>query len=116
MQNVADPTHHFPIALNNLSPISPKPGTIIPLPSYEASTAPTHNSTPSPHDSAALRTPGSVPNTEITSTRFAPHSRRRCIAASAVAPVAMTGSTRIASSAAAVLTGSSVDEVVDERE
>lgn len=48
------PGHHLPIVKYSRSPISPRPGLIIPLWSVSLSTPPTHSSTPSGQASAAL--------------------------------------------------------------
>lgn len=115
MINIAHqfPYAHFPIATNNRSPISPNPGTIIPLSSHLTSTPATQTSTPPSQLSCTLLTPSSDASTLIIITRFTPHSRNRWMAASAVAPVAMMGSSRMAVSAAAMLVAVGVGFVVE---
>ena len=94
--------HHFPNVRNSRSPISPKPGLIMPLSFSSLSIPPIHTSVPSAHSSAAFTTPVRAPRILIKMTRSTPHSFRVCMAAAAVPPVAITGSSNIARLAAAV--------------
>lgn len=89
---------YFPIVKNNLSPMSPRPGFIMPFSSTSPSQPPTQTWTPSSHSWQAWRNPCSVAKMLTTIMRFTPQSLRLSMAAEAVAPVAMTGSTMMASS------------------
>lgn len=86
---------HIPRVRKSLSPTSPKPGLIMPLASVSLSQPPTHTSTPSATFAAFVR-PFSDAMTLMTRIRFTPQSLRVSMAAEAVAPVAMTGSTMMA--------------------
>lgn len=83
---------------NKRSPTSPSPGLIIPLSSKSSSIPPTQTSVASGHSPAALLTPPAHPNTLIRITLCTPHSFSVCMAATAVPPVAMTGSRMMARS------------------
>ena len=86
------PFSHFPNVPNNLSPTSPIPGLIIPLSSNSSSTPATLTSVLSDHSPATFCNPEAQARTLITMIRWTPHSFNVWMAATAVPPVAMTGS------------------------
>lgn len=89
---------HFHWVRKRRSPMSPSPGLIIPRSSVPGSTPPTQSSTPSGHSSAARLRPPSLANMDTEMMRGTPQSLSVSIAAHTVEPVAMIGSTMIASS------------------
>lgn len=87
---------YCPKVKNNRSPTSPIPGTIMPFLSHPSSTPPSQISTLAPPSSAARRTPPWLPSTLSIMILSTPHSSRVWMAATAVPPVAMTGSRMMA--------------------
>lgn len=116
LQHYASPYVYFPSVKNSRSPISPKPGLIMPFSSTSSSHPPTHTSTPSSHSPHALANPSSVAKIAHTIILLTPQSFSVSIAAHAVAPVAITGSTMIASSGCGGLEESAGEVVVEEDE
>lgn len=65
---------YLPTVINNLSPISPTPGVIIPLSSTFPSRPASQTSVPSGHSLAALSTPSLAPKIANTMIFSTPHS------------------------------------------